>query len=309
VFVSYTAKDSDLARLIAEQCRANGIDAWWAEWEIGPGESLRQRIDDGLGNCTHFVVLLTPHSIDRPWVKAEMDAAFVRKLADACVFIPLRSGLTPTQLPPTLQALSAPEIGGNGEGLDQLINDIHGLSRKPPIGPAPSAVRVAQESETGYSPGATTIARAFVERSPHGEFGNPQLRIEELIALGLTREDVVDGIHELSEYLKESFSIVYPKADLFAEFDRYWKPWDPAKDALHLTAAMVNDNDFPVTMEHIAQRMNWEPRRLNAAVTYIKRRRHALVRDGISCSPYVAYQIVKNDDTRRFVKSHGRSQS
>jgi TIR domain len=303
VFVSYTSKDETLAQLIAERFCANGIDAWWAEWEIRPGQSLRQRIDEGLGNCSHFVVLLTPNSINRPWVKAEMDAAFVRRLNDACVFIPLRSDLSPGDLPPTLQALNSPHISRNGEGLDQLINDIHGVSRKPAVGPQPPAIRLAKDSETGYSPSATVIAQTFVEQSKHGDFGDPQFSVDDLVALGLTHDDVIDGIHELNEYLSESFGSVWPKADLFAEFDKYWKPWDPAKDALQLMTSMVNDEDFPAAMDLIGQRLQWEPRRLNAAVTYIKRRRLANVRDGIGGMPFVAFQIVRTDDTRRFVKS------
>ena len=101
-FLSYGREDRELARRIAEGLQAHGIDTWWAEWEIGAGDSIRQKIDAGLSDCTHFVVLLTPASITRPRVNEEMDAGLVRKVNAKCRFIPLRHGLEASALPPLL---------------------------------------------------------------------------------------------------------------------------------------------------------------------------------------------------------------
>ena len=110
VFLSYTTSDQALAKRIAEALMAQGIDTWWDQWEIRAGDSLRRRIDQGLGNCSHFVVLLTEASIKKPWVNAELDAAFVRKLNDHCRLIPLRYGIEPSALPALLQGLRLPTI-------------------------------------------------------------------------------------------------------------------------------------------------------------------------------------------------------
>ena len=72
-FLSYAFEDRELARRIAEALMAQGVDTWWAEWCIASGDSIRQRIDEGLGRCTHFIVLLTPASIGKPWVNLEIE--------------------------------------------------------------------------------------------------------------------------------------------------------------------------------------------------------------------------------------------
>jgi hypothetical protein len=90
VFLSYAWDDKVVAKRIATTFMNSGIDTWWAEWCMQAGDSLRQRIDEGLSDCTHFVVLLTPRSIIRPWVNQEMDAGLVRKLNAQAKFIPLR---------------------------------------------------------------------------------------------------------------------------------------------------------------------------------------------------------------------------
>lgn len=116
-FLCHSSQDKDLTRQIAHDLVAHGIDAFFDEWEIGPGDSLRQKIDAGLARCSHFVALLTPNSIDKPWVNAEMDAGFVRKVSGACRFIPLRHGLSVESLPPLLAALHSPELKDYDEDL------------------------------------------------------------------------------------------------------------------------------------------------------------------------------------------------
>ena len=74
LFLSYTSDDAELAGRIATALQENGIDTWWDRWCISTGDSLRQKIDEGLGDCTHFLVLLTPQSVGKPWVNQEMDA-------------------------------------------------------------------------------------------------------------------------------------------------------------------------------------------------------------------------------------------
>ena len=157
-----------------------------------------EKIDAGLGDCTHFVVLLTPNSLPKPWVNAEMDAGFVRKVAGECRFIPLRQGLTPGKLPPLLQGLHSPSIDNYTQDLDSLINFIYGVTTKPPLGAAPRLVREASESKTGLSPAAEMIARLMIELSEHGDAMDPQLEPAQLRdATGLPDDDIVDAVHEL----------------------------------------------------------------------------------------------------------------
>ena len=310
VFLSYTSDDSELARHLAEALMADGIDTWWAEWCIAPGDSLRQKIDEGLADCTHFLVLLTPQSIDKLWVNAEMDAALVQKLDNQCRFLPLRHNLPVSALPPLLKGLHSPTVTTDEE-LKQLINDIYGVSRKPPLGPPPKTVAEVRQTDTGYSPAATSVARLFVERSGHGLFADPQFRVDELAQeTGLSIEDTQDALYELSDFIDMSSELgeisrkhVFAKGTCFAEFDRHWKSWNPAEDALQLAADLVNDPEFPSPPEEIAERYGWKPRRLNPAISYLLERELIHDLQAMGTHPYAVVEIVRNDQTRRFVKS------
>lgn len=303
VFLSYTSDDSELAERLAHALESNGIETWWDKWCITAGDSLRQKIDEGISSCTHFLVLLTPRSINKPWVNQEMDAGLVRKLNDQCRFLPVRNELPASSLPPLLSGLHSPEVGAD-EDITQLINDIYGVSRKPPPGTPPAAVEHTTGADTGYSVAATAVARYFVENSINALFGDPQVELKELAEeVGLSVEDTEDALYELSHFVKVSFGHVLPHGALFAEFDRYWMDWSSAEDALKLAADILNDPDFPYISEEIAERYGWEPRRLNPVIYYLKERN--LIRDysTMGSASWAMVRIIGNDHMRRFVKS------
>ena len=143
VFLSYGGEDRDLAKLIAHKLVASGIDTWWAEWELNAGDSLRQRIDEGLASCTHFLVLLTPTARTKPWVNQEMDAGLVRRLQQQSRFIPLRHNLPVTELPSLLSGMLSPEVDASASDIESLINQILEVNRKPAL--ASPACTLAEE--------------------------------------------------------------------------------------------------------------------------------------------------------------------
>lgn len=300
-FLSYGFEDRELAETIANSLQVNGIETWWAEWEIGSGDSIRRKIDAGLAKCTHFIVLLTPTSIGRPWVNEEIDAGFMRKVSEQTRFIPLRCGLAPDALPPLMRSMLSPSVEKDGSGLEQLFQDIHGVTRKPPLGAAPVALAAPR---TGYSPAATAIAGLMVMQSENGLFGDPQLQLEEIMGkTTLSREDVTDGLHELRHRVQVSFDRVLAKDVLFAEFDKYFRPWDPAADAMRLAVDIMNDKAFPESPAEICARYGWSPRQINPAIAYLHERGLARIDQALGTSPYVAFRIIGIDATRRFVKS------
>lgn len=301
VFLSFGWEDRDLAGRIADALQRHGISTWWSEWEIKAGDSLRRKIDQGIGGCTHFIALLTPTSINRPWVQEEMDAGFVQKVGRGATFIGLRHGLEASRLPPLLAGSLSPEIDQDLTQIQQLINDIHGVSRKPELGPAPALTSLPK---TRYTAAAMAIAEHFVNQSRNGEFGDVTSD-EERIAerTSLSSEDVIDALHELRRWLKIGYGSVLVRETFYAEFDRYWKPWIPADDALRLAADLVNDTNFPSAPEQIAQRYGWEPRRLNPAMAYLEERDAVQLSRALATTPYIGFKIRRTDATRRFVRS------
>lgn len=303
-FLSYTFADKAIAGKIAHALMANGIDTWWAEWDIDAGDSIRRKVEEGIGGCTHFIVLLTPRSVGKPWVQEEIDAGFTRKLGHGIKLIPLRCELDPHELPLLLQGQLSPSVDADAVNISQLVNDIYGISKKPSLGGKPVAAQVSVPVGAPYSPAANALAKAMVEASPQAHKFEPFWSYEEAAEkTGLTVEDVRDAVYELTglvtDFHRQRF---HAEEELFVQMDKFWKPWDPSKDAVTVATALVNksvDGD----PDEIAKHLGWEARRLNPALSYLQGRNHVKGLRNMSGSAYVLATMFATDATRRFVKS------
>jgi hypothetical protein len=122
----------------------------------------------------------------------------------------------------------SPSIDDFHAGVPQLVNDIHGVSRKPSLGPRPALTAAAPS--TGYSPAATMVAKVFVETSDTAMFGYPQLPVTQLAQrTALSEDDVSDALHELQAYFTVSFDRALPKDELFVVFDQELHDLGPSR--------------------------------------------------------------------------------
>lgn len=303
VFLSYAFADSAIAEKIATALMAKGIDTWWAEWCIGAGDSIRRKIEEGLGECTHFIVLLTPRSVSKPWVQEEIDAAFTRKLGAGIKLIPLRCELEPGEMPLLMQGQLSPSVDAQAVDISQLVHDIYGVSKKPPLGERPMVAKERNGHEAPYSPAANVLAKAMIEASPLAHKFEPFWTYEEAAQkTGLTVEDVRDAVYELSGLVTDFHNErIHAEEELFVRLDKYWKSWDPSSDAVTVAAALLNktvDGD----PEAIAKHLGWEARRLNPALSYLQNRNLVKALRNMSGSAYVLATMLATDATRRFVK-------
>jgi hypothetical protein len=200
VYLAHASEDKEvLARPLAERFLGCGIDVWLDEWEIRAGDSLKRKMERGLENCTHFVVLLTPRSIGKPWVETEIDAGFVRAVGGKSRFIGLRIDIEIEQLSAFLSTLSCPSVDlSRPEDVEKVIADIHGVSRKLPLGDKPRYVQHMPKETCGWSASALAVAEYLVKESKLGRKFDPQVSVPiTSTATGLPEEDVRLGVLDL----------------------------------------------------------------------------------------------------------------
>lgn len=75
VFLSYSHKDSELAKQIAEGLVEFGLDIWNSEAEIFPGDNWAEKVSEALKDSDAMVVLLTPESLESITVQREIEYA------------------------------------------------------------------------------------------------------------------------------------------------------------------------------------------------------------------------------------------
>lgn len=62
VFISYAAQDKALARRLTDDLKTEGIKVWLDVEQIMAGESITERVDEGLRSSDYLIVLLSEHS-------------------------------------------------------------------------------------------------------------------------------------------------------------------------------------------------------------------------------------------------------
>ena len=75
VFISHSARDADWARSFARALKERGIDVWFDEFDVRPGESLRDALEAGLRKSDVLVALVDEESPSRPNLFFELGAA------------------------------------------------------------------------------------------------------------------------------------------------------------------------------------------------------------------------------------------
>lgn len=256
----------------------------------------------GVATCTHFVVLLTEASINKPWVNEEIDAGLILHIDGSARLIPVRHNLEISQLPVLLKTRNCPSISEDQYSFKNLLEDILEINKKPALGKTPNE---GIYCESKYSKAATRIARIFVERSTDACSHSGATKIQELIEeTGMSIEAIEDALHELRAFIAtQRDATVYPSASLFSEFDHLFKPWNPEEDALYLANLLNNEDSFPTETKLIDSKILWGPRRLNSAISYLVDRNAISTDVYMGTAPYISYRCNATPETRRYIKS------
>ena len=75
VFISYSQPDFEWARSFASALQQQGVPVWFDQFEIAPGESLRDALESGLRESDIFVTVVNPAHPARPTLFFELGAA------------------------------------------------------------------------------------------------------------------------------------------------------------------------------------------------------------------------------------------
>ena len=79
VMISYSHKDKNVARRLATDLQQSKLDVKLDEKDMLVGESIHQWVEKTVSESDYVVVLLSPDSMQSPWVREEIDATRMRE--------------------------------------------------------------------------------------------------------------------------------------------------------------------------------------------------------------------------------------
>ncbi|MDD5358807.1 MAG: toll/interleukin-1 receptor domain-containing protein [Sulfurovaceae bacterium] len=214
VFISHASEDKERFVIgFASKLRANGVDAWLDKWEMLPGDSLVEKIfEEGIKEADAFIIVLSNHSVNKPWVREELNASFVKRIGKNSKIIPIV--LDNCIVPECLQSTIWENINNHQnyeESFTRILNSILGLFDKPALGHTPSYATSKINELQGLLKIDTLIftqACQTVLSKDHKSVNLSEI-YDDLKALGISDEDILDSLEILDSkgYIKATKAI------------------------------------------------------------------------------------------------------
>jgi hypothetical protein len=105
VFISHTSGDDTFVARVAQRLESAGVKVWIDSGRIVPGDDILQKVEQGLADATHVIVVFSPASLLSDWVREESHAGQLAAIAGNSRIIPVIYGaISPSAIPLLLRS-------------------------------------------------------------------------------------------------------------------------------------------------------------------------------------------------------------
>ncbi len=87
IFLSHSSKDKSFVDWLNAKLRSVNVISWYDKCEILVGDSILQRIEEGLRGSEFLIVVVSPASIASNWVKAELEPKLLQQIESQVVTV------------------------------------------------------------------------------------------------------------------------------------------------------------------------------------------------------------------------------
>lgn len=124
VFISHRGADIVEAERLAVEIQGAGHAVWLDEWRIGIGDSIVERINEGLVGSSYLILCYSSSGVTAPWMGREWFSTLARQLNGSAVKI-LPARLTGGEPPAILADLRYADLVKDwGLGVAALLKSI-----------------------------------------------------------------------------------------------------------------------------------------------------------------------------------------
>ncbi len=123
-FISHSFKDKPFIRQLTTDLTKAGISVWLDEQRILVGDSITEKVSQGLAESDYFLIALSDASVSSPWVQKELNSALINEIEKRQVkILPLK--LSECEIPPLIKDKKYADFTASYKsGLEELINSL-----------------------------------------------------------------------------------------------------------------------------------------------------------------------------------------
>lgn len=125
LFVCHASEDkADFVEPLAKELAVRGIKVWYDAFALKLGDSLRQKIDEGLRKSRFGLVILSPSFFQKQWTQRELDGLTEKEMrAGEKVIIPIWHNVSHDDVLEFSPPL-ADKLAGQSKNFNKLVDDI-----------------------------------------------------------------------------------------------------------------------------------------------------------------------------------------
>jgi len=126
VFICHASEDKDdFVRPLAEKLRQQHLDVWYDEFSLKIGDSLTQKIDEGLSVSRFGIVVLSPSFFKKPWTKRELNGLTLREMVEKRdLILPIWHRVDAQDVIRFSPPLADKKAGTSSAGINSLIREL-----------------------------------------------------------------------------------------------------------------------------------------------------------------------------------------
>lgn len=283
VFVSHASEDKERFVLeLATKLRSQGIDAWVDEWEILPGDSLIDKIfEEGIKSAQAMLVVLSEHSVQKPWVREELNAGVVKRIKGQYRLIPVV--IDDCEVPEVLKSTAwqkITDLDNYDVELERIVASIYGHGLKPQLSNSPRYATQTVNNLAGLNHLDTLVFKTSVDTSLRSDsnFVDTRQLVGPLHELNISEDLMYESITILADsyYIKGKRTFGSKGLDFFSitpyGFEIYARSFMPRFEELVKMVLLAIVNEDLMGNKAIAVHLD-EPRVLIDYVLEILKRR------------------------------------
>lgn len=203
VFISHASEDKERFVLeFATKLYSKGITAWVDKWEMNPGDSLVDKIfEEGIKDAHAIIVILSQYSVNKKWVREELNASMIAKINKGSKLIPVV--IDECEVPGCLKATvweKIEDINNYEPELEKIVMSIYGHYDRPPLGERPKYAQTIIDLIPGLTRLDSLILKLSCEKAIEADSFlhiETQGILEKTKSLDISSADVLECIEVL----------------------------------------------------------------------------------------------------------------
>jgi hypothetical protein len=127
VFICHASEDKEgFVRPLATALQASGLSVWYDEFTLKIGDSLRQKIDEGLANSRYGIVVLSSSFFAKNWPQHELDGLLSKEVVGTRtkVILPVWHSISFEEVHKNSPMLSGRVAAKSHEGLETVVRQL-----------------------------------------------------------------------------------------------------------------------------------------------------------------------------------------